>query len=274
MSLSPLDCAAIRHSLSVGQVPDGPAVREHAERCEACRELLAGDALVGRYLALGSEPVAAPSRLLADIEAGLGREVGARARLRALPTPARAVGLLTAVGGLLLASHLLLGPRSDLGEYSPPLFWGAMALLGLAVAFGSFRVVRGPSTPLDSAKRDGSVARVLLLLPAAVALLAPLGASSAARAGSSWGSSLECFTYGVVVVTPIVFISWLFERRERVPLVTTLVTGGLSGVAANLLLHAHCASAHLGHLLLGHASVGAVWALALATLSVKLARAR
>jgi hypothetical protein len=60
---------------------------------------------------------------------------------------------------------------------------------------------------------------------------------------------------------------WLFERRDRVPLVVRISAGALAGIAANLLLHTHCPSAHLGHLLLGHASVGVAWALVLSLLS-------
>jgi hypothetical protein len=61
----------------------------------------------------------------------------------------------------------------------------------------------------------------------------------------------------------LVILYWLFERREIVPVRALVTAGALAGVAANLLLHAHCGSAHPGHLLLGHASIGVVWALAL-----------
>jgi hypothetical protein len=51
----------------------------------------------------------------------------------------------------------------------------------------------------------------------------------------------------------------LLERRDTPPATALLAAGALAGVAANLLLHAHCPSAHPGHLLLGHVSVGLVW---------------
>jgi hypothetical protein len=62
-------------------------------------------------------------------------------------------------------------------------------------------------------------------------------------------------------------LAWLFERRDTVPPTALVSAGALAGVAANLLLHAHCPSAHLGHLLLGHASIGVMWAVTLGVLS-------
>ena len=70
-------------------------------------------------------------------------------------------------------------------------------------------------------------------------------------------------SYGAALVVPLVVLYWLFERRDSVPLSALMTAGALAGLAANLLLHAHCSSANLPHLLLGHASIGAVWALAL-----------
>jgi hypothetical protein len=61
----------------------------------------------------------------------------------------------------------------------------------------------------------------------------------------------------------VVLLYWLFERRDQVPLSALVSAGALAGLAANLLLHAHCSSANWGHLLLGHASIGVAWALAL-----------
>ena len=45
------------------------------------------------------------------------------------------------------------------------------------------------------------------------------------------------------------------------------MVGALAGIASNLLLHAICPSAHPGHLLVGHASIGVAWALLLAAVA-------
>ena len=89
-----------------------------------------------------------------------------------------------------------------------------------------------------------------------------MGAEST-EAASAWGNPASCFTYGAALVAPLVLLYWLFERRAAVPWGALVMAGGVVGVAANLLLHAHCPSANPGHLLLGHASIGVVWALAL-----------
>jgi hypothetical protein len=112
-----------------------------------------------------------------------------------------------------------------------------------------------------------------LVVPALAMLIAPLGSPSP-EAAAAWGSPSTCFSYGAALVAPFLLLYWLFERRDNVPLTVLVSAGGLAGIAANLLLHAHCPSAHLGHLLLGHASIGVAWALALGLLSRPLQRAR
>jgi hypothetical protein len=266
-----LDCPEIRSSFVGGRVPEGPAVDEHLKGCPHCPELFASDARLGRRLAQAVLPAVEPGDLFAKLNQDLSQDVGLRARLRALPTRVRGAALVT-LGLLLLASQLVMGRRSDFEAYSPGVFWGVVAVLGAMLGFGSLRLMRGASAPLRAAAGDRSFTALLLVLPALVALIAPLGSPFApASAGASWettwGSPGGCFSYGAAAVVPFLALAWLFERRERMPFTVLVSTGALAGVAANLVLHAHCASAHLGHLLLGHASVGAAWALGLALLS-------
>jgi hypothetical protein len=105
-----------------------------------------------------------------------------------------------------------------------------------------------------------------LILPAIAALVVPIG-SEMPGATEAYGNPMGCFLYGSALIVPFVLLYWLFERRDSVPVTSLVSAGALAGIAANLLLHAHCFSAHLGHLLLGHASIGAVWALGLGLLS-------
>lgn len=264
-------CAEIRSGFVGGQVPAGPAVDLHLRECAHCRELFANGARLGAALGQSSTEAIEPGELLARVSADIERDVGARAKLRSLPTRARASLLLIAVVVLLAGSQLLLGPREDVGVYSAPWFWLLAAALCVAIAIGTLRLSRGLTAPLSASARDGQAALALLLVPAVVALLAPLGAPEAARIDDAWGSSsLACFSYGAVLVAPLLMLGWLVERRDGVSLAVVVAAGALAGVAANLLLFAHCSSAHLGHLMLGHASIGVAWALALAVFSGKL----
>jgi hypothetical protein len=256
-----LECAEIRSNFVSGRVPAGAAVAAHLVGCPHCRELFASDARLGRSLAQGSLPDLQAGELFALVERDVGREVGLRARLRALPTRARS-GALLGVAVALMAYELLLRRRPDFAEYSPAVFWGVALTLGATLAAGTLRVMRGATAALGTPARERGVTLALLLAPALVALAAPFGAGSP-EAVAAWGNPATCFSYGAALVLPLVLLYWLLERRDRVPTSALLCAGGLAGLAANLLLHAHCGSANLGHLLLGHASIGVVWALAL-----------
>jgi hypothetical protein len=268
-----VECAEIRSGFVSGRVPEGAAVDEHLKWCPHCRELFEKGAQLGRRLAAAVLPAVEPGDLFAKIDADLAHDVGLRARLRALPTPVRAAALAV-VGLMLPALQLAMHPRSDFGEYSHAVFWAIAALLLAVLAYGALRLARGPSAPLQIAHRDRLFAFLLMGLPALVALMVPMGSppSAAHEASSEWGHPGLCFTYGALLVTPFLALVWLFERRDRVPLVVVVSGGALAGIAANLLLHAHCPSSHLGHLLLGHASIGAAWALGLSLISRQFAR--
>lgn len=256
-----MECAEIRNGFVAGRVPAGPEVEAHFAACPHCHELFENDARLGRRLAQAVLPAAPAGDLFALVERDLGQEVGLRARLRALPLRVR-VAALSSVAGALFLFQLLRNRRADFGGYSPGLFWGVA--LGLAFAFvaGALTVLRGANAPLASQGRGRGVAVVLLVLPALAALSAPLGAESLESA-TAWGNPSSCFSYGAALVVPVVLLYWLFERRDSVPLRALVAAGAVAGLAANLLLHVHCGSAHPGHLLLGHASIGLVWALAL-----------
>ena len=255
-----MECAEIRNHFVAGRLPTGAAVKAHLEVCPHCPELFENDARLGRSLAQAVAPEVTPGDLFALVERDVSREVGSRARLRALPTGLRA-GTLVGLAGALLGFQLLLHRRTDFAEYSAVVFWAiALALAGTLV-LGALLVMRGASAPLGPSGRDRRLALVLLLAPALAALLAPLGTSS--QEALAWDNPSGCFSYGTALVVPLVLLYWLFERRDSVPLSALVSAGALAGLAANLLLHAHCSSANWAHLLLGHASIGVVWALGL-----------
>ncbi len=257
-----MDCAEIRSGFVSGGIPDGPAVAAHLELCPQCRELFEKGAQLGRRLARAVLTAPEAGDLLRAVEADLSREVGARARLRAWPTWLRA-SLLVGFGLLLLlGSQLVVLPRSDFAELGWA-FWLIAGFLVMWLLVGSLWLLHVATAPLSTARLGQRLALGLLLVPVATAVMAY-------EANATWASPGFCFTYGGLLAAPFVVVAWLLERRDRVPAASLLVVGALAGVTANLLLHVHCPSVHLGHLLLGHASIGVAWALGLGLLSGRL----
>ncbi|HEY6080772.1 MAG TPA: hypothetical protein VIW29_18280 [Polyangiaceae bacterium] len=266
-----MECAEIRSGFASGRVPDGPAVSAHVQACPHCRVLFESDARLGRALALGQLAAPEPGQLFEAVSRDLQAETGPRARLRSLATSTRVMALLV-LAVTLTAYQLLANRRPDFASYSPGVFWGIATLLFAALAAGAWKLLRGPLTPLDSS-RAGWVLPLWLALPALAALLAPLGAQ-AGEGVTGWGGPFACFGYGAALVIPLLLWWWLSERRDSVPLAGLVAAGAVAGLAANLVLHAHCPSVHLGHLLLGHASIGVAWAVGLGLLSGRLQRSR
>src|SRR5829696_6149080 len=89
-----LECADVRRGFVEGRVPAGPELEAHLQSCAQCRELFADDARLGRQLAGAILPEAEAGRLFELVNGDLKRERGVRARLRALPTRARAGALI------------------------------------------------------------------------------------------------------------------------------------------------------------------------------------
>lgn len=272
-----MECAEIRSDFAAGRVPAGPALDAHLQSCVSCRDLFVDDALLGRRLAEAVLPPPPAGDLFQALDQRLAEERGVRASLRAWPTWLR-VSLLVGVALLLTGWHLLHDRRIDFGHYSQPLFWALALALLAALAVGVWGLARGVTAPLVADQRLTRRSGLLLLLPAVIALLSPLGidlsllSEADRQAGAAWNAPSICFGYGAALVTPFLVLAWLFERRERVPVSTLVGVGALAGIAANLLLHAHCSCVHLGHLLLGHASIGVAWALGLGLLAGRFQR--
>jgi hypothetical protein len=264
-----LECAEIRSRFVAGRVPAGPDVDAHLKGCPHCPELFANDAELGRRLAQAAVLEVSAGDLFALVDRDVKAEVGLRARLRALSTPARATALVGFAAALVLYQAL----QHRRPEYSVAALCGIGAVFGLAIVVSSRQLLRGVNAPLAARGRQQRAAVQWLLLPALLAVLVPLGSSSAVWL-SAWSSPSACFVYGAVLTAPILLLYWLFERRDDVPLSVLVSAGALAGLAANLCLFVHCPSAHLGHLLAGHATIGVAWALLLAALSKSLQRSR
>jgi hypothetical protein len=264
-----VECAEICSGFVAGRVPAGPEVDAHLQSCPHCPELFEKDAALGRRLAQAVLPEPTPGDLFALVERDVQAEAGLRAQLRALPTRVRTAALAGVAGSLVLY-QLLLHRRQD---YSSGVFWGICAVFGLAIVVCSLQLMRGVTAPLGAQARQRQAAVQWLVLPALLALLVPLGSLSPAWL-AAWGSPSACFIYGAVLSAPLLALYWLFERRDDVPKAVLVSAGALAGITANLLLFVHCPSVHLGHLLVGHASIGVAWALLLSALSKSLQRSR
>jgi len=263
-----VDCAEILRCFVSGSVPHSPAVETHLKGCARCRVLFEQDAQLGRRLAEEQSPPADGGDSFKALESSLSREVGLRAKLRAWPTRAR-VAVLVGLPMLILASKLVWGRRPDYAAYSGPAFWSFVLLLAVGLAAGVWRLARGASRPLQSQGREWTITWLLLVLPALAALSFPAGDWFGAEA---WGTPGKCFGFGAMMAAPFLLAAWLFERRDAVPRGALVLTAALAGVSANLVLHAHCASTHLGHLLLGHASIGVAFAAALSLIGGRALR--
>jgi hypothetical protein len=264
-----LECAEIRNGFIAGRVPAGPEVEAHLKWCPHCRELFEKGAALGRRLAQAVLPEAEPGDLFALVDREVNRETGLRARLRALPTRVRAsamIGVALALVGWQVLFHLSSNSGGPGPNYSPALFWLLAAALVTLFGAGAYWLLRGALAPVRSEASTRLGALALLVAPTLAALLTPLGTGSPELL-AALGHPSACFVYGAALVVPVVALYWLFERRDRVPWTALVTVGALAGIAANLLLQAHCPSKHLGHLLLGHASIGVAWALGLSLLS-------
>jgi hypothetical protein len=93
------------------------------------------------------------------------------------------------------------------------------------------------------------IAVAALALPVGAAFLSPGAVDHPPVAAA------VCFAIGALAALPVVVVFRLLDRTAaRHPARLPLAAAG-GGIAANLLLHAHCAIDHPVHLLAGHASV-------------------
>jgi anti-sigma factor RsiW len=108
-----LECLAARRAILLGG-GDAPSVREHLERCEACRRFEAGERAVAAAVRAGAARARAPQglreRLVAALEAERGRRAGPRGRSW------KAVALLAGASLLAIAVLVLMIPADGTAE--------------------------------------------------------------------------------------------------------------------------------------------------------------
>jgi hypothetical protein len=251
-----VSCAELRDAFRRGERPAGADVDRHVAECAACRELLAAPA-VGRLLAAPEPAFSLDPAFEAQVAADIAEERGLRTTLRALPTWQRVL-LACAAAALLPALQVWLRPSPGRGDWVAP--FAAAFVLACAVSLATAR-----ATPLW---------QKLGTLAVAAGLPALLWGVTATDTGELASPGL-CFLYGGAFSLPLLGLFVLLERRDRLGPSDAALLAGALGLVAAIVLEYHCASAHRGHLLLGHASIG--WAFvvaALAWVQLRAARAR
>jgi hypothetical protein len=259
MSDHRMDCAEIRDALLAGTVPSGPAVDAHRRTCEACSELLDGEAALGKALSTGETRGFDGAELWASLDSAVRADAGPRGYLRSRATPVR-LGIAAAVAGGVVA----VGgrPAEHAPPFQQPIAWLVVFALAALACLGALFLPLGRPRPPAFAR--GALVFGALALPLAYALAAP-ASSSAAIAAAERGfaaQALGCFVYGALLTLPFVVVVWALERSDRPWLAIATGAAAAAGLVANAALALHCPNTDAAHLALGHATIGMVLAAA------------
>jgi hypothetical protein len=251
MPVETMPCEQLRERVASGQALDADLLA-HARDCDACRAVVADGGEVARRLVAATvleQASAVDGRVHAQLERArlrVSHERGPAAVLRALPFGARLGVALTALLGATAALHRL-HPQVPLSELTSHVlvFVAASAVL---------------LWPLDRVQPGSG-----RLIAAALALLLPLGfaifVSSRANDGAS-AAPWACLALGTALSLSFLALLRALDRRAGLGAERMLLVGGLAGVAGNALLHLHCPVHALVHLLVGHAMLGLLAAVA------------
>jgi hypothetical protein len=249
-----MDCAEIRDALLAGTSPSGPGVEAHVRDCEACGELLSERGTLGRALSQSETPSPFESALLwSALERSVAKEKGPRAWMRSRSTPVR-----VAAAAVVAALVVFVGGRPAPGAtIDAPVPWLVVfALAGVAC-------IAILVAPLGRPRPPSSVRMSLVVSAVALPLGYALGASNAAASGASSDFAIQafgCFAYGTLLALPFLLVVLSLDRSERPSSSLLVGFGGAAGLVANVALGLHCPNTELGHLALGHASIGGMLA--------------
>ena len=268
-----MSCDRVQAQLRAGADLD-VAGEAHLDGCVECMAV----AVQGEGLAPGAHAVELPGfdGLLADVEAAVAAERGPLAWLRGLPSAARlALGLAAALGVPLAVGALTL--RADFGVYPRARF----ALIGVTLAVAVAAAIRVALRPLHRAPLAHAWVTALTLASiAALALIASLPSAHQLHAASLAGvgadfarRALACLAFGAAVGVPVAFAARALGRGGPTWLGSPLMAPLAGAVAGNLALHLHCPLVAPAHLLAGHFTVLAPFALAVAVVAVRWRRA-
>ena len=257
--MTPVECEQIRDALARGVVPSEPEATAHVRSCPRCSELVADGGRLGRELAALSHADSGPPAFWDEVAHDVGKDAGVHGWLRSRPTPARlALAMAAAALGAVIAVFRL---RPD---------WAAVAklplVMGFAVDAGALYacvalVLRNRARP--PLPRPSALLVLAFVLPVASALVA----STATQHPTATFSTEACFTFGTLLTVPFVLVVASVQRDAALGPFKSALLGAAAGLLANAALLFHCPSSDLGHLLLGHAVIGAVLAVAALSLT-------
>lgn len=258
-------CERVRDAFLTGDLPSDPALLAHAKVCEECSLLVADDGELGRALATAASAGAPPK--WASVGSAVRNDTGLLAWFRSRPTRQRLLMVLIAA-----LTALVLGSRRPRQDQPDGASLGTWVLVFLATSLVCAALSLGSLGRLRSTGRRAVAVGLGVSLPIAYALM---HRASGTGAGEwLWPGIVRCLGYGTLLVLPFVALVWLLDRDQKPPLLTSVVTGIAAGLLANAALSLHCAQTDAAHLLVGHATIGALLGLVGAAVAALLARRR
>lgn len=249
-----MECAELLDALRRGDPLDGPEARAHLAACAGCAALQGGT-WAFQLRRAGKEEEVDMQALEAGLAARLAREEGFLGWLRSRPTWQRHLLLLLFVLPCPVVMALSAGascPRVDLHSYPAARFAVELSCLALVALAGVFAALR----PLHRPAARGAAA----LLAGGVALALAVGLTLLPRAHDHPQAAVpaaHCLINGLVFGLPLVVSTLLLSRWVTWPVLA--LTGVAAGVFGDLALHLLCPVPDPMHLLMGHASVVAVY---------------
>jgi hypothetical protein len=187
------------------------------------------------------------SALEQAVRADLERERGAVAWLRSRSTPAR-LGLALGLVALVAALVLLLAARHDLHAYPLARLVAMLGWFTVAAGACAWLALRPAYLPRPSRAVIAAAAAFALGGPVVMALLPEV------HTNDLRGHAAVCFGIGTVAGLLALVVARALDRGAQ-GAGQLVLAAAAAGLLANITLALHCPVNHLGHLLLGHASV-------------------
>lgn len=248
----PVTCVDVRDAIVAGTVT--PEIVAHGGSCPACAELLADDAVLGRFLVEPADDAGA-DEVAAQVLAKIHQE---RNPVPRLPSPVRMGLVWTAV---FVPAVVMFGwrPRPDLAGYPVERMALVLGGLWLAGAVAGLVVLRPLHRPLVAAR--GLWVAVALTLPMVLGVLPRVENGIEAP----WvAATLHCFERGASLAAVVLAALWLSDRRSRPGAWWWAGASGLAAIAGGLMLQVACPVTDMGHLVVGHGAIGIVFAAVIA----------
>ena len=250
-----MNCADARELILAGA--DDDALREHIATCEPCAELAGDGGTLGRRL--GQRPALDPAGF--DAVASIIKEQDGSPvwKLRSMPTHQRVAlaALFVGSSGIVM---LIAGRRPDWADY-PVMHMGlALGAMFIAAMFGVVQAL-----PREFVAERPQRARIgmfafLLAIPFLPAILNAGRVAEQTPAADPLATIGGCLGIGTLAALPALLGVRALQRDRKLSFWPTLYAALAAAVGANLALQTHCPVIDPMHVVLGHASLGIVYA--------------